>query len=156
MSVISFDLSMSNVGYSIFSDDGLFFMTGSIETNGKDSTPKRLKHIAKEMKKLKKENPKTIVIERGFYRFAGSTQQIFRVHGITNLIFADIEQIEIHATSVRKTVFGHGNMKKEQVEEYVKQSYPDFKYNNLDEMDSFVLGLAYFKQKGIINGAENF
>ena len=53
MSVISFDLSMSNVGYSIFSDDGLFFMTGSIETNGKDSTPKRLKHIAKEMKKLK-------------------------------------------------------------------------------------------------------
>lgn len=47
-------------------------------------------------------------------------------------------------------------MKKEQVEEYVKQNYPDFKYNNLDEMDSFVLGLAYFKQKGIINGTENF
>lgn len=153
MSVIAFDLSMSNIGYSIFSDDGLFIRTGSIETNGKDSTPKRLQYIAKEMKKLKKEKPKIIVIEKGFYRFAGSTQQIFRVHGVTNYIFADIEQIEIHATSVRKIVFGHGNMKKEQVEEYVKEKYPKFKYENLDEMDSFVLGLAYFKGKEINNAS---
>lgn len=150
MSVIAFDLSMSNIGYSIFDDDGQFIKTGSIETNGKESTPLRLKHIAKEMKKLKKENLKVVVIERGFYRFAGSTQQIFRVHGVTNLIFADVEQIEIHATSVRKSVSGHGNMKKEQMEEYVKENYPNFIYKNLDEMDSFVLGIAYFKQKGIL------
>lgn len=150
MSVIAFDLSMSNVGYSVFSDDGQFIRTGSIETNGKESTPLRLKCIAKEMKKLKKEKPTTVVIERGFYRFAGSTQQVFRVHGITNLLFADVEQVEIHATSVRKTVSGHGNMKKEQMEEYVKENYPNFKYKNLDEMDSFVLGMAYFKQKGIL------
>lgn len=55
-----------------------------------------------------------------------------------------------YVTSVRKTVSGQGNMKKEQMEEYVKENYPNFKYKNLDEMDSFVLGMAYFKQMGIL------
>lgn len=151
MSIISFDLSLSCTGYSIFSDDGKFIRTGHIETNKDYSTPLRLNQIAKVMKKLKKEvKPKIVVIEKGFYRFAGSTEQVFRVHGITNLIFSDVEQVEIHATSVRKLVSGHGNMKKEQMEIYVKANYPYFFYENLDEMDSFVLGLAYFKQEGVL------
>lgn len=149
MCIIAFDLSMSRTGYSIFSNDGKFIRTGHIETNGKESTPLRLKFIAKNMKKLKKEKPDLIVIERGFYRFAGSTEQVFRVHGITNLIFSDIEQVELHATSVRKLVAGRGNMKKEEMAEFIKTEYPSIDFANNDEIDSFALGIAYFKQKGI-------
>lgn len=151
MTIISFDLSLSRTGYSIFDDDGSFIKTDHIETNGKDSTPKRLNEIAKVFKRIKsKYKPNVVVIEKGFYRFAGSTQQVYRVHGITNLIFHDVEQVEFPATTVRKLVFGHGNMKKEQVEVFVNEKYPYFKYSNLDEMDSFVLGLAYFIQKGVL------
>ncbi len=149
--IIAFDLSLTRTGYSIFSDDGKFIKTGSIETNGKESTPLRLKYLAKEMKKLKKTyKPESIVIEKGFYKFAGATEQIFRVHGITNLIFCDCEQVEIHATSVRKLVAGHGNMKKEQMRVFIEYNYPEITFKNLDEMDSFALGVAYFKQKGVL------
>jgi len=150
MTVIAFDLSMACTGYSVFSNDGKFIRTGHIETNREETTPERLRTIAKELKKLRKEKPEIIVIERGFYRFAGSTEQIFRVHGIANLIFYDIPQIEIHATSVRKIVGGRGNMKKEEMKIFIEQEYPDIHFENLDEMDSFVLGIAYFKQKGVL------
>ena len=149
--ILMFDLSISCTGYSIFSDDGKFIKTGHIETNEKESTPLRLKCLAKRFKELKKEyKPKLIVIEKGFYRHAGATQQIFRVHGITNLIFSDIEQIEIHATSVRKLVTGHGNINKEQLFEYISKEYPKVIFVNYDEMDSFALGIAFFKQQGVI------
>lgn len=146
--IIMFDLSLSCSGYSIFSDDGKFIKTGHVKTNEKLKTPLRLKEIAKEFTKLKKEyKPKLIVIEKGFSRFAGSTEQVFRVHGITNLIFYNCEQVEIHATSVRKLVTGHGNINKEQLNEYIRKKYPKIVFQNYDEMDSFALGIGYFKNK---------
>lgn len=151
MTIISFDLSMVCTGYSIFSNDGKFIRTGHIDTNGKLSTPLRLQHIAKEMKKLKKEyKPNLILIEKGFYRFAGSTEQIFRVNGITNLIFYNVEQIELHATSVRKLVTGKGNIKKDEMEIWIRQAYPKVEFENNDEVDSYALGIAYFTQEGIL------
>lgn len=149
--LLSFDLSLSCTGYSVFSDDGQFILTGHIETNGKESTSLRLRSIAKVMKKLRKDyKPKLILIEKGFNRFARSTEQVFRVHGITNLLFYDIEQIEIHATSVRKQVTGYGNMKKEDFFEWIKKEYPEIEFKNNDEVDSFALAIAYFKKKGVI------
>lgn len=150
MTIIAFDLSMACTGYSIFSNDGKFIRAGHIETNREQTTPERLRTIAKELKRLRKEKPEVIVIERGFYRFAGSTEQIFRTHGVANLIFYDIPQVEIHATSVRKIVGGRGNMKKEEMKTFIEQEYPNINFENLDEMDSFVLGIAYFKQKGVL------
>ena len=149
--VIAFDLSLSCSGYSIFRDDGKFVKTGHIATDGEESTPIRLKYISKQLNKLKKEyKPKTIIIEQGFSRHARSTQQIFRVHGITNLIFCEVEQVEIHATHVRKVVTGQGNMKKEELSQYIVENYPKIKFENFDEVDSFTLGIAYFKEKGVM------
>ena len=149
--VIAFDLSLSCSGYSIFRDDGKFVKTGHIATDGEESTPLRLRYISKCLNKLKKEyKPNKIIIEQGFSRHAKSTQQIFRVHGIVNLIFYNVEQIEIHATHVRKIVTGHGNIKKEELNQYIIENYPNIEFNNLDEMDSYVLGIAYFKEKGVI------
>jgi len=149
--IVMFDLSISCSGYSIFSEDGKFIKTGHVKTNEKQSTPLRLKYLAKNFRNLKKEyKPKKIVIEKGFYKHAGSTEQIFRVHGITNLIFCDSEQHEIHATSVRKLVTGHGNINKEQLNQYIQENYPKVKFLNYDEMDSFALGIAYFKQQGVL------
>jgi crossover junction endodeoxyribonuclease RuvC len=150
MNIIAFDLSMVCTGYSIFRNDGLFIETGHIDTNGKLSTPLRLRKISIEMNKLKKIfKPKLILIEKGFYRFAGSTEQIFRVHGITNLIFYNVPQVELHATSVRKLVTGKGNIKKEEMEIWIQEKYPNINFRNNDEVDSFALGMAYFNQEGL-------
>ena len=151
MMILCFDLSLSCTGYSIFDDDGTFIKKGFIETNGKDSTPLRLETIAKQMRLLKKKyEPDVVVIERGFYRFAGSSEQIWRVHGVTNLIFSKYEQVEIHATSVRKLVAGKGNMKKLDFYEYIRKEYPSIEFANGDEIDSFALGIAYLEMKGVI------
>ena len=149
--IIAFDLSLSCSGYSVFRDDGKFVKTGHIATNGDDTTPLRLRYISKCLNKLKKEyRPKKIIIEQGFSRHAKSTQQIFRVNGVVNLIFYDVEQVEIHATHVRKIVTGHGNIKKEELNEYIMHNYPKINFENLDEMDSYALGISYFKEKGVI------
>lgn len=149
--IIALDLSLSCTGCSIFSDDGEFVKTCHIDTNGKEITPWRLRNIAKFLRQIKKEyKPIKIIIEKGFYRFAKSTEQVFRVHGITNLIFYNIDQIEIHATSVRKLVTGHGNINKEQLSDWIKKEYPNITFENDDEIDSYALGIAYLKQNEII------
>lgn len=149
--IISLDLSMSCTGCSIFSNDGKFIKTCHIETKGSEITPLRLRTIAKFLNKIKKEyKPIKIIIEKGFYRFAKSTEQVFRVHGITNLIFYNTEQVEIHATSVRKLVTGHGNINKEEMSKWIIEKYPDIIFANNDEIDSYALGIAYFKQIGVL------
>lgn len=149
--IIAFDLSLTCTGYSVFSDDGKFIETNHIETDKGLNTPLRLKHIAKILRLLKKQyKPKLILIEKGFYRYNISTEQVFRVHGITNLIFCDVEQIEIHATSVRKLVEGHGNIDKDTLRKFISKKYPDIEFENYDEIDSFALGLSYFIKEGII------
>ena len=149
--IVAFDLSLLCTGYSIFEDDGQLVEVGHIETERDQSTPLRLKEIGKELKKIKnKYKPNKVLIERGFYRFAQSSEQIFRVNGITNFIFCDVEQIEIHATSVRKTVEGHGNINKDQLRKFIEEKYPEIKFSNYDEVDSFALGLCYFIKEGIV------
>jgi crossover junction endodeoxyribonuclease RuvC len=149
--ILTFDLSLSCSGYSIFRDDGKFLKTGHIATNADEITPLRLKHISKCLNKLKKEyKPSKIVIEQGFSRHAKSTQQIFRVNGIVNLIFYNVEQVEMHATHVRKLVTGRGNINKDELNQYIQENYPNIRFENFDEVDSFALGVAYFKEKGVI------
>lgn len=149
--LLSLDLSLSNTGYSVFDDDGRFVETGHVQTDEKQTTPLRLKCIAQKLKQIKRKYKlKTVVIERGFYRHIKSTQQIFRVHGLVNYIFCDIEQIEIHATSVRKLVAGHGNITKKELQEFMLINYPDLKFEDFDEMDSLALGIAYFNAKGVV------
>lgn len=153
--ILCFDLSLSCTGYSVFGDDGTFVRNGHIETDKGDDTPLRLETIAKQMRLLKRKyDPNVVVIERGFYRFAGSSEQIWKVHGVTNLIFSKYEQVEIHATSVRKLVAGKGNMKKLDFEEYIRKEYPSIEFANGDEIDSFALGIAYLEMKGVITCLE--
>jgi Holliday junction resolvasome RuvABC endonuclease subunit len=142
--ILCLDLSLSCTGYSVFGDDGSFVKTGHIETDGKTSTPLRLNIIAKVLRKLNREyKPRVVLIEKGFTRFIRSTEQLYRVHGVANLVFYNTNQIEIHATSVRKTLTGSGNMKKKDFRAFIEKSYPDVEFSNDDEVDSFGLGLAY-------------
>lgn len=146
--IVALDLSLSNTGIAVFTDDANCISLFSVATKSEMITQKRLEIIATAMKKLKKDfKPLVVVIEQGFTRFNTSTQQLFRVHGVVNYIFHDIEQIYFHSTSVRKTVLGAGNLKKEDSRIFVSKNYPEVIFSDLDQVDAFVLGLCYFKNK---------
>ena len=151
--VIAIDISLSSTGVAIFNLDGSIKKLITIETNSKDETQIRLKKIADEMFNIKKKyKPKIVIMERGFYRYNTSTEQVFRAHGIMNYVFWDIEQVYYHSTTIRKIVAGKGNLKKEQVRDYILSKYNNVTFLNYDESDSFAVGLTWFINNGILKG----
>lgn len=152
MSIFAFDLSMSCVGLTVFSNDGMPELVTSIDTKSEKEYSGKLKFIADKVLELKeKYKPEKIVIESGFSRFNTSTQVVFRVHGLINYLFWDVkEQILYAPTTIKKIVGGRGNIKKEELQEVVLNKYPDVKFNNNDESDSFAIGLCYFIKNNII------
>lgn len=122
----------------------------SIETKEKDPHRLRLKVIADEFLWLKEKYPPSlIVLERGFGRFHNSTQAIFKVHGVINYLFNDIEQIYYPPKTIKLTII-NGNASKELIKKIIKVVYPEVHFNNDDESDSFAVGLTYFIKNKII------
>jgi len=139
---------MESTGFCIFNEDMNPVLIDSIPTKKSQSHGKRLKVIAIKMAELKTNYPtKTIVIERGFSRFNMATQVIYRVHGVTNLIFHDCEQIYYPPKTVKEAILG-GNATKKQVQEEIKKRYPDLVFKNDDESDSVAVGITYFIKTG--------
>ena len=152
MTIITFDLSLSNSGIAIFNDAGECIKLLSIDTNKGDTYPKRLKHIEKEFLKLRRAyKPDRIVFEESFTRFNKSTQAIYRVRGLAELVFYRAKQYCYHATTIRKEVLGKGNAKKEDVYNYACVTYPQLKFEDYDQSDAFAIGLCYFKRKGVLH-----
>jgi len=153
MSIVAFDLSLSNTGVAIFDDAGTFIRCLSIDTKKEKTHPLKLKKIEKELKKIKKDyKPKKIIVEESFTRFNKSTQAIYKCRGVLELLFYNTEQIFYHATSVRKRIMGKGNVKKKDVQEFIVNKYSDIPFADLDQSDAFAVGLCYFMEQGVIDG----
>lgn len=151
MFVWALDISMSRVGISIFSNDGTCRRVCSIATKSSDNHQMKLKHIGKELLKLRKEyHPSKIIMEAGFTRFNHSTQALYKCHGVVNYIFWDVDQIYYPPMTIKKIVGGKGNLKKEEVMSIISLKYPNINFDNLDESDSFSVGLCYFYKNGIL------
>lgn len=152
MSIIAFDLSLSNTGIVIFDDAGKCQKLISIDTHKEETHSLKLRKIEKIMRKIKKEyKPKLIVIEESFTRFNKSTQAIYKVRGITDLIFWDVPQICYQSTTVRKEVLGKGNAKKKELQDFILENYPDINFEDLDQSDAYGLALCYFKKSRELN-----
>ena len=149
--ILAFDFSLSNSGVAVFNDKGQCNKLISIDTHKDAGHPKKLKTIEKAMKKLKRKyKPSMILIEQSFTRFNLSTQALYKVRGITDLIFYDVPQTCYQSTTVRKEVLGKGNAKKEELRDFILNNYKNIEFKDLDQSDAFGLGLCYFKKKGVI------
>jgi len=148
--VYALDLSLNSTGIALFITDGQFIKTLTIDTRKEKETKFKLKKIGKTFLELiEKYPPKLVAIEQGFSRFNKSTQAIFRVHGITNYLFCDYEQIYYPSSSVKKIITGKGNVSKKIVQECLLNKHPHIKFKNFDESDAFAVGKTYFIEKGI-------
>jgi Holliday junction resolvasome RuvABC endonuclease subunit len=52
--------------------------------------------------------------------------------------------------TIKKIVGGKGNMTKDEIKDIIMNKYPKVNFENLDESDSFSVGLCYFIKNGII------
>lgn len=145
------DLSMEQTGVTIFNlETKQPIHICSIPTNKNHTHGKRLYIIAKTFTNLKETYPpKIVAIERGFSRFPTATQVIFRVHGVTNLFFREVEQIYYPPKTVKEAIL-NGTSTKIQVRKKIEEIYPNIKFANEDESDSFAIGLTYLIKSGLI------
>jgi len=148
--IFAFDLAMSVTGITIFDNDANVVLITSVDTKAEKTHPLKLKIIADFVLDLKeKYPPNKIIIERGFYRFATSTEAVFRVHGLINYLFYEVPQILYPPMTVKKVVGGKGNLKKDELREIIEKEYK-LSFKNDDESDACAVGICYFKSKGII------
>lgn len=145
--IYGLDLSMSDTGITIFDDTKPIFI-GSVATNPEKSHGERLKEIYDFLLFLKEKYPPSVVcIERGFTRFNKSTQVVYRVVGIVNMLFYDIEQIYYSPKQVKASLVD-GKASKEDLSNKINEMYPDIIFKNNDESDAFAIVLTYLKLRG--------
>lgn len=97
-----------------------------------------------------------VVRERGFSRFAQTTQALFRVVGVSDLIAYEelaYKQIEeIPPTAIKSLIGGYGKATKEEVEDGLRQylvaEQKDFKFVTDDESDAVAVTVTYAYKKG--------
>lgn len=149
--IYAFDLSLSNTGLTIFDNDANIIHVESIDTKSEKEHQKKLKLIADRLIELKEKYvPSVIVFERGFSRFAASTQAIFKTVGLVQYLFNDYNQIFYPPATVKKLISGKGSSKKEEIYRIVKNRYGNVEFMDLDQSDSCSIGLAYFvREKGL-------
>lgn len=148
--IYAFDLSLSCSGVVIFDEMGNPVHVTSIPTNEKLGTALRLKHIATELLTLRElYPPKRIILERAFSRFNQATAALYRVHGVVNMLFWDVEQIYYTPKDIKATLV-RGNATKAQLAEKIKQKYNQVVFQNDDESDAFAVGLTYFLKNNLM------
>jgi Holliday junction resolvasome RuvABC endonuclease subunit len=148
--IYAFDLSMACSGISIFDENGNPVKVCSVATNAKDSTGARLKSIATFILDLMEKYPaSTIVLERAFSRFNNATAALYKVHGIVQLLFWDIPQVYYTPKDIKCTIL-KGNATKTQIQEKLREKFPDIDFTNEDESDSFSVGISYFIKNNLI------
>jgi Holliday junction resolvasome RuvABC endonuclease subunit len=141
---------MEQTGVAIFRD-ALPIHIESIKTNAKQTHGKRLKYIEDKVIDLATQYPPNIVIiERGFSRFNTSTQVIYRVHGVVNKCFHNVEQIYYPPKTIKEMIV-RGDATKKYVRKMIELAYPDVVFENEDQSDAFAIGLTYLIKSKIVN-----
>lgn len=99
-----------------------------------------------------------IVREKGFSRFANTTQLLFRVVGVSDLaglnLFGCRDIEELTPTTIKRFVAGNGKADKLEVEEGVRElltpEQKDYEFYSDDVSDAVAVGLAYYIKKGLL------
>lgn len=158
--ILGLDVALSDTGVTVYDLDNhkivevFTISTNHIRENKGNKhlylNSIKLLHIYSELIKVQQEyNPKTVVIERGFSRFNVATQNIYRVHGVVNLIFNEASQIYYPPKTIKEVII-HGSATKNEVKYSIREKYNDISFNNEDESDSFAIVLTYLIKENLI------
>lgn len=128
---------------------------GHVKPDAKKSHGYRLKQIQEILAKLREDYEyKKVIRERGFSRFPPVTQTLFKVVGLSDLVFNSFDIVEIPPTTVKKLVTGNGKADKKDVEQAVRTLLrlgPNVQFATDDESDAAAVCLAYLIREGLID-----
>ena len=164
--ILAMDLSLNLPAFCVAEvKDGVFTVLEishvDNKKNTKWTTAQKLQAIAEEIRRLIDEHGAfdVIVREKGFSRYANTTQLLFRVVGIADLVALEngecINVEEIPPTTIKSIVAGYSRASKEEVEEGVRELLPEhqkeMEFYSDDESDAVAVGLTYCIRKGLLN-----
>lgn len=157
--ILSLDLSLSCTGFAVgeVSHGQIKVLEVGHINNAKFSKKShayRLHRIASVLKELfRKYKFDAVVRERGFSMRATTTQTLFKVVGVSDLMgfsFGYDSIKEIPPKTVKKCVTGSGSASKEEVANALPVYVGDIKYAVDDESDAVAVLVAYCIQENLI------
>lgn len=153
---LAMDLSLNGPGFAVLAvepttNKPIALEVSSLNNSRIKTHGEKLTVIQTEIKRLLDVyGPEHIVREKGFSRFAATTQALFKVVGVVDLtLYKHGHKAipkEIAPTSVKKIVTGNGKSSKEDVQTAVMQALQiedENYFSNDDESDAAAVGLAY-------------
>lgn len=162
MTIFAMDLSLNCPGFAVLqiSDGKVKLVDKTAVNNTKDakkpshkrkSTAQKLQEIARMIHLfMHTYKPDVVVRERGFSRHSGSTQALFRVVGVSDLMVYDIAHQEIYEmapTAVKAALTGNGKAEKRHVAEGLKEYIGEQCFATEDESDAAAVGIAWAIQE---------
>ena len=165
VTILSMDLSLNLPAFCVSEvNDGIFTVLEVSHVDnkkGKYTTAEKLGRIYEHLKDIfqKYEKFDVVVREKGFSRYANTTQLLFRVVGVSDLIAfveAGLKEVEeIPPTTIKTVVAGYSRADKQEVEEGVREllqeHQKEMKFYSDDESDAVAVALTYAIKKGMIN-----
>ena len=156
LKLLALDLSLSSTGYAVIQwEDGCATVleVGHIDNKRKGrmkwSHGKRLMNIYEELSFVINSYPdiEMVVREKGVSRFNRSTQVLFRVVGVVDLLLEEYglqPSKEITISETKKVITGDGKAEKGTVATAVQQYLTEkATFANDDESDAVAVGVAY-------------
>lgn len=164
--ILAMDLSLNLPAFCVAEvKDGEFTVLEISHVDNKKhskwTTAQKLQAIAEEIRRLIDEYGAfdVIVREKGFSRYANTTQLLFRVVGISDLVALEngdcIAVEEIPPTTIKSIIAGYSRASKEGVEEGVRkllqEHQKEMEFYSDDESDAVAVALTYCIKKGLLN-----
>lgn len=159
MIVLALDLSLSCTGYAVANvQDGEIQLQEVSHIDNKKWAKKsqgfRLHKIAMHLKEVFKQHDIEVVVkEKGFTRGHISTQALFKVAGVADLLSFSFGHERVHeysVTTIKKVVAGHGKASKEDVAAALSAYVGEREYATDDESDAVAVLIAYCIDKGLV------
>lgn len=160
--ILAMDLSLNLPAFCVAKvDDGVFTVLEISHVDNKKgrlTTAEKLGRIYEHLKDIfqKYKSFDVVVREKGFSRFANTTQLLFRVVGVSDLItfiesgFKEVE--EIPPTTIKTIVAGYSKADKQEVEEgvrkHLQEHQREMEFYSDDESDAIAVALTYCIKKG--------
>jgi crossover junction endodeoxyribonuclease RuvC len=157
--ILALDLSLASTGYAVARvEKGKVEVLDYGHVNNKRYARKsqafRLHRIATVLKDIFKKYPiEEVVKEKGFSKGHVSTQALFKVAGVADLMsfsFGHDNIEELTPATVKKAVTGDGKASKEQVAEALAKYVGELDYATDDESDAVAVLIAYCLKENLI------
>ena len=161
MRILSLDLSLNGSGMAVLEvkDGKIHILATRLVDNKKIKCfGEKLERIADTLEELiDTYSPNVICREKGFTRFAGTTQKLFKVVGVSDLVTYQWgyknELPEYSPTTVKKHLACSGKAEKEEVEravrEFLVEWQKDIEFETNDISDAVAVGITHALSTGI-------